>query len=89
MNGAFPNPLAVALVCVVFLIAGIVALIWPEEIQRHILRFHAGAKGIAAWNPWLDWMRTPSYVATLRLIGVVSLAIALGGAFLLGRHVLK
>jgi hypothetical protein len=37
---------------------------------------------------WVDWMRTASYIATLRLIGAVSLMIGIMGVYQLGKHLL-
>ena len=80
--------LVMALLCVFFLVAGVLALVWPERIQGWTLSFYEGAHGLAKWNPLLDWMRTSSYIVSLRIVGalsvvagfVVLLAVVKGGA---------
>ncbi len=64
--------LGIALACAYFFGLGVVALVWPERIQQWALNFYEGAHGIAKWNPLLDWMRTPSYIVFLRVVGVLS-----------------
>jgi hypothetical protein len=73
---------------VFFFAVGAVALIWPERIQDWMLSFYDRSNGLARWNPFLNWMRTSSYVLSLRVIGGVSvgagclilLALLKGGA---------
>lgn len=65
--------LATWLLCAFFLIAGVVALVWPERIQGWTLSFYEGARGLAKWNPLLDWMRTSSYIISLRIVGALSM----------------
>jgi len=86
MNSA--SGLATLFLCAFLLAAGAIALVWPERIQSWTLTFYEGAHGLAKWNPLLDWMRTPSYVVSLRIVGVLSivagclivLALVRGGA---------
>lgn len=80
--------LGVVLLCAFFFAAGAAALVWPERIQSWTLTFYDEAHGLAKWNPLLDWMRTSSYVVSLRIVGVLSitagclalLAVVRGGA---------
>lgn len=67
-SGAF----GIGLLCAIFFGVGVVALVWPERIQGWTLNFYEGAHGIARWNPFLDWMRTPSYIVSLRIVGALS-----------------
>lgn len=86
MNSA--SGLATLFLCAFFLAAGAIAIVWPERIQSWTLTFYEGAHGLAKWNPLLDWMRTSSYVVSLRIVGALSiaagclivLALARGGA---------
>ena len=72
MNSA--SGLGTLFLCAFFLAVGVIALVWPERIQSWILTFHEGAHGFAKWNPLLDWMRTSSYIVSLRIVGVLSIA---------------
>lgn len=72
MNSA--SGLATLLVCAFLLAAGAIALVWPDRIQTWTLSFYEGAHGLARWNPLLDWMRTSSYVVSLRIVGALSIA---------------
>ncbi len=80
--------LATLFLCALLLGGGTIALVWPDRIQVWTLGFYEGAHGLAKWNPLLDWMRTPSYVVSLRIVGalsiaagcLVALALARGGA---------
>lgn len=69
-----PGGLGALLLCAVFLAVGVIALVWPERIQSGTLTFFDKAHGVAKWNPLLDWMRTSSYVVSLRIVGVLSVA---------------
>lgn len=60
--------------CTVFIAVGVAALLWPERIQRWVLGFYDDARGVARWNPLLEWMRTPAYVWSLRLVGALAIA---------------
>ena len=83
-----PTGVATLLLCAFLLGVGAIALVWPDRIQSWTLTFYEGAHGLAKWNPLLDWMRTSSYVVSLRIVGALSiaagcliaLAIAKGGA---------
>ncbi|HXV37881.1 MAG TPA: hypothetical protein VEC18_12075 [Myxococcota bacterium] len=66
-----PGALALGAVLVA---VGAAALLWPERIQRWVLGFYDDARGLARWNPLLGWMRTPAYVWSLRIIGVLAIA---------------
>ena len=65
-----------ALLCIFFLVVGIVTLGWPEKIQEYALHFYANAKGMAGWNPFEKWMRTSSYILSLRIIGMLAIFVA-------------
>lgn len=66
--------LATLLLCAFLLAAGAIALVWPDRIQAWTLSFYEGAHGLAKWNPLIDWMRTSSYVVSLRIVGALSIA---------------
>jgi len=56
-----------------FLVAGSFALLWCDRIQSWILRLHEKSS-LKDWNPFLRWMRTPSYTLSLRALGLLSIA---------------
>lgn len=66
-------------------VLGAACVFWPRKIQALYL---SREEHSASWNPFLPWMRTESYILTLRLIGVVSvLASVLGiGAVIFGER---
>jgi len=64
--------LGIAFLCAFFFGIGAVALVWPERIQDWVLRYFEGTQGLAKWNPLLNWMRTPSYIVSLRVVGTLS-----------------
>jgi len=64
--------------CIFFFGAGIVALVWPERVQEWMLNFHQSGSAGAEWNPFLNWMKTSSYIVALRVVG----ALSIGAGFL-------
>jgi hypothetical protein len=50
---------------------GIICVMWPEKVQEYALKW--SAQGLGKFNPFLDWMKTRSYVAALRIIGLVAI----------------
>jgi hypothetical protein len=71
-----PSGIGTGLLCLFFFAVGVVALLWPERIQGWTLSFYEGAAGLARWNPLLNWMRTSSYLASLRIVGGLSIGAA-------------
>jgi hypothetical protein len=71
--------LIVAVVVCFFLLAfGLLSLVSPERLQRYALK---RCTRYYFWpNPFLDWMKTRSYLVYLRVMGGVSL---LAGLFVL------
>ena len=59
---------------IIFLVIGIICLCWPKKIQEHGLKW--SNQGLGRFNPFLGWMKTPAYILTLRIIGVVGVAIS-------------
>lgn len=59
----------------IFLSIGIVCLFWPEKIQQYFLT-HQGSGFSEKLNPFGAWMKTPDYVTTLRIIGVMAAGVA-------------
>jgi len=55
----------------VSLFVGIVCVVWPERVQEYALRW--SSQGIGKVNPFFDWMKTRSYILTLRIIGVMAI----------------
>jgi hypothetical protein len=57
-------------------IVGILCLIWPEKVQEYALK--CSIQEIGKFNPFLSWMKTRSYLITVRIIGIVAVfAVAL------------
>jgi hypothetical protein len=62
------------LTALVFLIIGVGGLVWPEKIQEFALKYYADHPSIARLNPFLDWMRTRSYIVSVRIVGFLSIS---------------
>jgi uncharacterized membrane protein HdeD (DUF308 family) len=72
---------AIALISgLIFLLTGIILLFWPEKVQQYYLNYYEKHATFARLNPFLRWMQTSSYVASVMVVGALSLA---GGIFLL------
>lgn len=57
-----------------FLIIGIICLLWPEKIQQYSLDYYVYHKAAEKLNPFLNWMKTSSYIWSLRIIGLLGIA---------------
>ncbi len=55
----------------IFLIVGVVTILWPERVQQYALNLYANHQYAAKLNPFLNWMKTPSYILWLRIIGAM------------------
>jgi|GEM_PF-3339032 len=60
-----------------FIIIGIVALFFPREIQRYLIRSCEKWPPLFQRYPPQKYIRTERYIWELRLIGVVALAVGL------------
>jgi len=52
---------------IIFLIVGVVCLLWPERIQRYSLNTTEKS------NPFFNWMKTREFVWSLRFAGVIGI----------------
>ncbi len=52
------------------IIAG-VCLIWPEKVQEYALKW--SGQGLGRFNPFLNWMKTKSYILSIRFVGVLAI----------------
>jgi hypothetical protein len=64
---------------IIFLIIGTMCLFWPEKIQDYALKW--AGQGLGKFNPFLDWMKTRSYIWALRIIGVLAIGASLIALF--------
>jgi hypothetical protein len=69
------NWIPALLTALIFLVVGVVCLFWPRGVQRWGLRFYERRRDAAKYNLFLDWMDTDEYVLSLRLIGLVGVAV--------------
>ena len=72
-----------------FLVPGIAGLLWPEKIQEFALKYYANHPTLVRLNPFLDWMKTKSYIISLRIVGVLSIGAAALILFAMARGVEK
>ena len=61
-----------------FLAVGVAGFFFPEKLQRTVLQYYMHHPGDPEPMPFWDWIKTRSYVRTMRLIGVAGI-----GAFCL------
>ncbi len=59
-----------------FLVPGIVCLFWPEKIQAFAVKYYEHHRYFGRVNPFLDWMKTGTYVVHLRIGGVLCICAA-------------
>ena len=51
--------------------AGGAFVIFPEKIQKIALEYSSEDRSERSYNPWTWWIKTRSYVITLRVLGVL------------------
>jgi hypothetical protein len=80
-----PNWLVGIATVIIFYAIGIACIVWPERIQRHALKYYDGKSFLEKLNPFFDWMKTPSYIVYLKVMGgfITALATLLLALFLL------
>ena len=57
----------------IFFVVGLLCLFFPKKIQDYAIRIYENGMGLAKFNPFINWIRKPSYLISLRVIGVLSL----------------
>ncbi len=57
----------------IFFIVGLICIFFPKKIQDYAIRVYENGKGLAKFNPFINYIRKPSYLISLRIIGVLSL----------------
>ena len=62
-----------AVIAAFFLAVGLISLIWPDKVRDYSLMWSD-----RSYNPFLRWMKKPSYILCLRITGVV----AIGGGLI-------
>lgn len=60
---------------IIFFIVGLFCLFFPKKIQDYAIRIYENGKGLAKFNPFINWIRKPSYLISLRIIGILSIMI--------------
>ena len=58
---------------VIFLIVGVVGLVFPKKIQTFTLSYYDQNVTAAKMNPFVIWMKGPTYVLSLRFVGVLGI----------------
>jgi hypothetical protein len=67
--------LIVSTSAIIFLLIGLACLVWPEKIQQFGLNYYSRHEMIAKYNPFLGWMKTHSYILSLRIIGTLAMGV--------------
>lgn len=70
------NLIRIWMTIVMFGTVGVACTSSPEWIQKIALGFYSRHPGLARLNPFLTWMKSTSYVSTLRLVGLLCIAAA-------------
>ena len=56
----------------IFLSISIACLFFPEKIQVYTIDIYRNGKGLAKFNPFIEWVKTAKYILCLRIIGIFS-----------------
>ena len=57
----------------IFLIIGIACLFFAQRIQEYTIDLYTHGKGLAKFNPFIEWVKTPKYLFSLRAVGLLAL----------------
>ncbi len=63
--------IALSIGLLITLIVGFLCLFWPERVQEYALKWSVQGRG--RLNPFLNWMKTRSYIIMLRIIGIAAI----------------
>lgn len=55
-----------------FLMTGLFCIVWPEKIREYTIKY-SEIKILGTVNPFLDWIKTPNYILSLKIIGLLSI----------------
>ena len=72
---------------VVFTFFGLISLIYPRKMKRYLLKQYS-QDNYSKYNPIAWWIKSPLYISSIQLIGVVCMAISLFLFLALLKHVL-
>jgi len=64
------------LAMLIFWVAGVVLTFWPGRVQKYYVDFFDQHQNSARLVPFVEWIRTPSYVTCLRVVGVVCITVS-------------
>jgi hypothetical protein len=67
--------LIVIITGLIFFLIGILCILFPQWIQQIATRVYSDGKGLLKFNPLIEWIKTPKYILSLRVIGIISLSI--------------
>lgn len=70
----------ILVMAIIFLTIGVTCLLWPETIQGYALKW--SVRGLGKYNPLLDWMKTRSYILSLRIIGIIAIGVFIMALFI-------
>lgn len=68
------NEIASVMTCIVFFLIGVACLFFPDKIQLAALKYYDQHPTAGRLNPFLEWMKSPGYVLSLRIIGLTVMA---------------
>jgi hypothetical protein len=74
MNRLMENNIRILILGMLFLMIwgfGFVCLLWPYKLQQLIIDFYNKHSILIKFNPMYEWMRTGSYIWSLRYTGLL------------------
>lgn len=59
------------IMALLFAVIGHVVLFHSEKIQKYYVGYYESNQNGAKLNPFLNWMKSPNYIMSLRIIGIL------------------
>ena len=79
---------AVGVITVLLYALGVVAVAWPDELQRIHLSLYDRYPGVKGADPFIAFHRSREYAVWIRIVGVLALLAALVPTYLIVRQLI-
>jgi hypothetical protein len=77
------NFIAAITTIIIFFAVGIFCIFRAREMQNYTVRYYERYPDEARWVPFLRYIKSPTYVAATRIVGLLTIGVALLLAFVL------